>query len=64
MNDVDLTFDGVLNGMLSLEDKAFKVLYTIDHKTNEPTTVSILVDKEKMLMVTFNYQDLKKIVEN
>jgi len=43
------------------------VNYTIDGKTGKPTTISILINdgkfkKKEFLMITFDYQELKKIV--
>lgn len=65
MNKVDLTYSGKLKGLINvLNMKNFDVDYTIDGETGEITTTSILIngsDKE-FLMITFNYQDLKKLV--
>ena len=45
------------------EDKKLDVNYTIDSKTGKPTTTSSLVKGGKdFLMITFDYQELKKIV--
>ena len=63
---VDLTYGGKIKGLINvINDVKFNVNYTIDGKTGKPTTTSILIfeDKENMLMITFNYQDLKKLVE-
>lgn len=64
---IDLTYSGKLRTLINvLEDKKLDVNYTIDGKTGLPTTTSILIrdGKEEFLMITFDYQELKKIVEN
>ena len=68
MNKVDVTYDGKLKSYVTgngkcLKSKKLDVNYTIDGITGKPTTTSILINKEKFLMVTFDYQDLKAIVE-
>ena len=64
MNKVDLTYGGKLNASINvLNDKIMEVNYTIDGKTGKTTTTSILIQEEPMLMITFDYQDLKAIVE-
>ena len=64
MNKIDLTYSGKLRTLINvLEDKKLDVNYTIDGKTGEPTTTSILIQEEPLFMITFDYQELKKIVE-
>lgn len=66
MNKIDLTYGGKLRTLINvLEDKELDVNYTIDGVSGETTTTSILIrDNEKeFLMITFNYQELKKLVE-
>lgn len=66
MTKVDLTYGGEIKGLKNvLEKKDFYINYTIDGKTLKPTTTSILIDesKENYLMITFNYQDLKRLIE-
>lgn len=65
---VDLTFSGELTTLINILDKQkLDVLYTIDGKTGKPTTTSIKIFEGKnaseMLMITFDFQELKKIVE-
>lgn len=65
---VDLTFSGELTALINILDKQkLDVLYTIDGKTGKPTTTSIKIFEGKnaseMLMITFDFQELKKIVE-
>lgn len=63
---IDLTYSGKLTTLINVvEKKELDVNYTIDGKTGKTTTTSILIkDKEKdFLMITFDYQELKKIVE-
>jgi hypothetical protein len=64
---IDLTYGGKIKGLINaIESKNFEVNYTIDGKTGKTTTTSILIneDKDNFLMITFNYQDLKKLVES
>lgn len=64
---VDLSYSGKLRTLINvLEDKKLDVIYTIDGKSGKPTTTSILIKdgKEDSLMITFDYQELKKIVES
>lgn len=65
MNDkVDFTYGGKLKGLLNVINKTtFDVCYTIDGKTGKTTTVSVLINPKTMEMITFDFQDLKKIVE-
>ena len=65
MAKIDLTYHGKLNTLINvLEKKKLDVNYTIDGKTGKTTTTSILIkdDKKDFLMITFDYQELKKIV--
>ena len=65
MDKVDITYCGKLKGLVNvLTIKNFDVDYTIDGETGETTTTSILINgnKKDFLMITFNYQDLKKLV--
>lgn len=67
MGKVDLTYSGKLRTLINvLEDKKLDVNYTIDGKSGKPTTISILIrdGKEDFLMITFDYQELKKLVES
>ncbi len=64
MNKIDLTYSGEIPARINvLKEKNMLVDYTIDGETGEVTTTSFLIDEEKMLMVTFDYQDLKKLVD-
>lgn len=68
MNKVDVTYDGKLKSYVTgdgkcLKSKKLDVDYTIDGKTGETTTTSILINEEPLFMITFDYQDLKTIVE-
>ena len=65
---VDLTFSGKLTTLINILNKQeLDVLYTIDGKTRKPTTTSIKIyegeNASEMLMITFDYQELKRIVE-
>ena len=64
MEKVDLTYNGKLRTLINvIEDKKLDVNYTIDGKTRKPTTTSILIkDGKDFLMITFDYQELKKLV--
>lgn len=64
--EIGLTYSGELPTLINILDrKKLLVNYTIDGKTGEPTTTSILINEspEDYLMITFDYQELKKIVE-
>jgi hypothetical protein len=66
MNKIDLTYGGKIKALINvLDTKNLDVNYTIDGKTGKTTTTSFLINdsKENFLMITFNYQDLKKLVE-
>lgn len=65
MNKIDLTYSGKLKTLINvITEEKLDVRYTIDGKTGKPTTTSILIyaDEEDMLMITFDYQELKKLV--
>lgn len=60
----DLTYSGKLTTLINVvEKKKLDVNYTVNGKTGEITTTSILLNEEPLLMITFDYQELKKIVE-
>ena len=69
MTKIDLTYSGKLTTLINvMEKKKLDVNYTIDGKKGEPTTISILINdgkfkKKDFLMITFNYQELKEIIE-
>ena len=63
---IDLTYSGKLTTLINvMEKKKLDVNYTIDGKTGKPTTTSILIneDEDNFLMITFDYQELKELVE-
>lgn len=65
MNEIDITYNGKLETSINVvQDKNLDVNYTIDGKTGKVTTTSILIndDKNDFLMITFDYQELKKLV--
>ena len=65
MNKIDITYKGKLEALINVvQDKKLDVNYTIDGKTCKVTTTSILIndDKNDFLMITFDYQELKKLV--
>lgn len=66
MNKIDLTYSGKLRTLINvIEDKKLDVNYTIDGISGKTTTTSILIrdDEKEFLMITFNYQELKELVE-
>ena len=65
MKKIDLTYSGKLTTLINvIEKKKLDVNYTVDGNTGKTTTTSILIrDDEEFLMITFDYQELKKIVE-
>lgn len=65
MNKIDITYNGKLETLINVvQDKKLDVNYTVDGKTGKVTTTSILIndDKNDFLMITFDYQELKKLV--
>lgn len=65
MNKIDITYNGKLETSINVvQDKNLDVNYTVDGKTGKVTTTSILIndDKNDFLMITFDYQELKKLV--
>ena len=66
MNKIDLTYSGKLRTLINvIEDKKLDVNYTIDGISGKTTTTSILIrdDEKEFLMITFDYQELKELVE-
>ena len=62
MKTIDLTYSGELKIFTNvLDTKIIDVLYTIEGKTGKTTTTSLILDYENM--ITFDFQELKKIVE-
>ena len=62
MEKIDLTYAGKIKTLINVINvKELDLLYTIDGKTGLATTTSIKIDDN--LMITFDYQELKKIVE-
>ena len=64
---IDLTYGGKLTTLINvMEKKKLDVNYTIDGKTGKTTTTSILIngDNDNFLMITFDYQELKELVES
>lgn len=65
MNKIDITYNGKLETLINVvQNKNLDVNYTIDGKTDKVTTTSILIndDENDFLMITFDYQELKKLV--
>ena len=65
MNEIDITYNGKLETSINVvQDKNLDVNYTVDGKTGKVTTTSILInyDKNDFLMITFDYQELKKLI--
>ena len=64
MKKVDLTYGGKLKVLFNAQKEVnLDVDYTIDGKTGETTTTSICICLDPLFMITFDYQDLKKLVE-
>ena len=67
MNKTDITYDGKLETLINVvQNKNLDVNYTIDGTTGKVTTTSIFInnDENNFLMITFDYQELKKIVDD
>jgi hypothetical protein len=67
METVDLTFSGEIDGLLNaIEEKKLLINYTVEGATGNTTTTSLLLTNEwdaPIFMVTFNYQELKELIE-
>lgn len=66
MNRIDLTYGGKLNVLINvLQEKKLDIDFTIEGDTGKATTTSFLIrdDEKDFMMITFNYQELKEIVE-
>ena len=66
MVKIDLTYGGKLKALVNvLYERELNVNYTIDGKTGKPTTTSIMLSEngEELFMITFDYQQLKKLLE-
>lgn len=58
---VDLTYSSELKIVLfGITPKTIDILYTIEGKTEKPTTTSFILDDETM--ITFDFQQLKKLL--
>lgn len=64
-SNIDVTYGGQIKALKNLVPMKMEVNYTIEGKSGETTTTSFLInaDNDKFLMVTFNYQELKKLIE-
>ena len=68
MKNIDLTYGGKLDTLINaINKKKLDINYTIEGKSGKTTTTSILIydgdDDKEFLMITFDYQKLKEIVE-
>lgn len=60
---IDLTYSGQLKIFLfGITPHTIDILYTIEGKSGKTTTTSLILDEETM--ITFDFQQLKKIVES
>ena len=63
IDSIDITYSGKLKILTDiLTVNTIEVLFTIEGKTGKPTTTSLVLDDGTM--ITFNFQQLKKIVES
>lgn len=64
-DSIDVTYGGQIKALKNLVPMKMEVNYTVEGKSGETTTTSFLInaDNENFLMVTFNYQELKKLIE-
>lgn len=64
-SNIDVTYGGTIKALKTLKPFEMEVNYTVEGKTGETTTTSFLIngDQNNFLMITFNYQDLKKLIE-
>ena len=62
-DSIDVTYGGQIKALKNLEPMKMEVNYTVEGKSGKTTTTSFLIVKENFIMVTFNYQELKKLIE-
>ena len=65
---IDLTYGGKINAYITggkkmLETKKVDVDFTIDGELGIPTTTSIMIEEEPLFMITFDYLELKDLLE-
>lgn len=64
MSKLSLTYESKLKGMINVGDPTdYKILFNIDRETNEVSTISIRLADKNIYIFSFEYSDLKKIVE-
>ncbi len=72
IDKIDLTYGGKIKALVSSVDgnelfnaTMMEINYTIDGKTGETTTTSFWIKgiNDKLFMLTFDFQELKKLVE-
>ena len=64
MNKLSLTYESKLNGMINVGDPTdYKIMFNVDSETNEVSTISIRLVDKNIYIFSFDYQDLKKLVE-
>lgn len=64
MNKLSLTYESKLKGMINVGDpEDYKILLSVNAETNEVSNISIRLADKNLYIFSFNYQDLKKIVE-
>ena len=64
-SNIDVTYGGQIKALKNLKPMKMEVNYTVEGKSGETTTTSFLInaDNKDFLMITFNYQELKKLIE-
>lgn len=64
MNKLSLTYESKLKGMINVGDPTdYKIMFNVDSETNEVSTISIRLVDKNIYIFSFDYQDLKKLVE-
>ncbi len=64
MSKLSLTYESKLKGMINVADpNEYKILFSVDTETDEVSNISIRLADKNIFMFSFDYRDLKKLVE-
>ena len=64
MSKLSLTYESKLKGMINVGDPTdYKILFNVDSETNEVSTISIKLADRNIFLFSFEYPDLKKMIE-
>lgn len=64
MSKLSLTYESKLKGMINVGNPTeYKILFNVDSETNEISTISIKLADRNIFLFSFEYPDLKKLVD-